>query len=197
LRQNKGGFTLVELIVAMGISLIVMGIAAAILLSGTSMAQHTTQRALEQQIIDGAFNTVQNRLLYTSMVEKRTGAPSGNLDENAGLFYVSTDVNGASSQERGMLFFRSVPSDSGPATSVNLMGNEFYLGYTISLEATIINSTESKPIMTIKMKLYDKLDSSRVVATRERTITLINGEPAESNATITLASPDLLCFATN
>jgi prepilin-type N-terminal cleavage/methylation domain-containing protein len=197
-RNGTRGFTLVELIVAISISLIVIGVATAILLSGTNMAQHTAQRALEQQIIDGAFNFAQDRLLFAGSVEQKTPAElaTTSLDPDTSMLYVSSGA-GTTAESRGMLFFRQATSTSSPST-LNVMGEEFYWGYTISLEAELTGVADKNPVVLIRMKLHDKTDPTTVVATRERTITLINGTPVGENEdyATAFASPDFLYLGT-
>jgi prepilin-type N-terminal cleavage/methylation domain-containing protein len=196
-RNGTRGFTLVELIVAISVSLIVIGIAATILLSGTSMAQHTAQRALEQQIIDGAFNFAQDRLLFADTVEKKTPAElaTTSLAPDTGMLYVSSGA-GNMAESRGMLFFRQATASA--TSTFNVMGEEFYWGYTISLEAELTGVVDKNPVVLIRMKLHDKTDPTTVVATRERTMTLINGTPVGQNEdyAIAFASPDFLYLGT-
>jgi prepilin-type N-terminal cleavage/methylation domain-containing protein len=191
-QQATGGFTLVELIVAMTISLIVIGIATTILLSGTNMAQRTTQRALEEQIIDGVFNFAQDRLLYAGTVQRRAaGDLTDAKNSDLGLLYVSE--NGSSATARGMLFSRDV---SDPSPPLNVMGEDFYMSYNISLEAKLTSKDGNKPVVFLKLKLHHK--TGQVVAERERTFSLINGEVvAEGEGSpnpIEVTNGDFLCF---
>jgi prepilin-type N-terminal cleavage/methylation domain-containing protein len=194
-RRATGGFTLVELIVAMTISLIIIGIASAILLSGTNMAQRTTQRALEEQIVDGVFNFAKDRLLYVGTVKAEN---LGGEEQALGLLYVSDKYN-TEVKERGMLFFRDIsdPSDSSAPAPINVMGEDFYMGYTVSLEAKLTNKVGNKPVLFIKVNLHSKTNPDQIIAKRELTFTLINGKVfngSPNSQEITIAYPDALSF---
>jgi hypothetical protein len=163
----------------MSISLIVMGVATAMLLSGTNMAQHTTQRALEEQIVDGVFDYAQDRLLFATAVEMKSSADlTTSLGGDADLLYISTGA-GTAALTQGALFYRDTSNSSNP-NPLNVMGNDFYMGYTVSLEAKLSTEGGKKPVVFIKVKLHNK--TNQVVAERERTITLINGTPSEGAA---------------
>jgi prepilin-type N-terminal cleavage/methylation domain-containing protein len=195
-RRATGGFTLVELIVAMTISLIIIGIASAILLSGTNMAQRTAQRALEEQIVDGVFNFAKDRLLYAGTVDKKEETElSSAISSGTGLLYVSK--NGTAATDRGMLFFRDASDSPGPPASdpINVMGTDFYMGYTISLEAKLTNTKDKKPVIFIRVNLHSKTNSDQIIAKRELTFTLINGE-VNTVAVLddTVSSPQFLSF---
>jgi hypothetical protein len=176
----------------MTISLIIIGIATTILLSGTNMAQRTAQRALEEQIVDGVFNFAKDRLLYAGTVEAESDLTT--VDQTMGLLYVSN--NGTTATDRGMLFFRDASGPPAPA-SINVLGESFYMGYTVSLEAKLTNTINNKPVVFIRINLHSKTDSTQIVAKRERTFTLINGEvfleTPDPPETI-IASPDFLSF---
>jgi prepilin-type N-terminal cleavage/methylation domain-containing protein len=192
-RRATGGFTLIELIVAMTISLIIIGIATTILLSGTNMAQRTAQRALEEQIVDGVFNFAKDRLLYAGTVEAESDL--GTVGSGRGLLYVSNE-SGAVAEDPGMLFFRDVSDPVDTAAALNVMGKDFYMGYTISLEAKLTSRVDEKPIVSIKVNLHSKTNPDQVVAKRERTFTLINGatfKGTENSETI-VTPPQFLSF---
>jgi hypothetical protein len=175
----------------MSISLIVMGVATTMLLSGTNMAQSTTQHAIEEQILDGVFDYVQDRLLFAGIVEKgETSDLAGPLTEGTGLLYVSE--NGTASASHGMLFYRHAPD---MPTSTNVMGPDYYMGYSVSLEATVTTVSNKKPIVFVKVKLHSKTAPDTVISERERTFTLINGTPATGDSSdLEIASPGFLRF---
>jgi prepilin-type N-terminal cleavage/methylation domain-containing protein len=190
-RHATGGFTLVELIVALTISLIVIGIATAMLLSGTNMAQRTAQRALEEQIIDGVFKFAQDRLLYVGTIDKgEADKLSTVVSQDMGLLYVSE--NGTTATETGMLYFRGVSDSSVP---LNVMGKDFYMSYSVSLEAKLTYTVGNKPVVFLKLKLHNK--TGQVIAERERTFTLVNGAVVADGkgSETTVTNGDFLYFA--
>jgi prepilin-type N-terminal cleavage/methylation domain-containing protein len=184
------GFTLVELIVAMTVSLIVIGITTALLLSGTNMAQHTTQRALEEQIVDGAFNYAEKQLRFAGTVEKLPASSLNSLPANGGALYTSGN-NGASAQSKGALCFKQ--GGTGDVAPVNVLGDQFYMGYTVSLVGTtLIHEVGKKPVVTLTVTLYDR--NGTKMTERKRSITLINGAAGTTDSVVSLADADLLYY---
>jgi hypothetical protein len=152
------------------------------------MAQHTAQRALEEQIIDGTFNYAEKQLRFAASVEKKDTGTLGSITLGSGerLLYVSTG-NGTASSERGFLFSKQ----EGNA-ALNVLGEQFYSDHTISLEAELIERTDKKPVVSIKIILYDA--AGNWITERERSITLINGTDGTSESTTPINSPDLLHY---
>jgi prepilin-type N-terminal cleavage/methylation domain-containing protein len=190
------GFTLVELIVAMTVSLIVIGITTALLLSGTSMTQHTTQRALEEQVIDGVFNYAEKQLRFAGAVEGLYSEEINSVPAEGTALYVG---NGAGvPSERGMLFSKKGADPSDPSTPLNVLGDSFYFEHTVSLESTLTYRLGKKPVVSLKVALYNAAGTK--VSERERSITLINGAVGTEDSTTVpltnIVSPDgLLYFA--
>jgi prepilin-type N-terminal cleavage/methylation domain-containing protein len=186
-RLDAKGFTLVELIVAMTVSLIIIGITTALLLSGTSMTQHTTQRAFEEQIADGVFNYAEKQLRFAGTI---TGLPTGDLDtfpEAGSVLYIG-DTNGTP-QAQGMLFCKK-----GSAATLNVLGDSFYAGYSVSLDATLTTQQDKKPAVTLTITLYKP--TGEKATERKRSIALINGALGTELSTTTItSSSSLLYFA--
>jgi type II secretory pathway component PulJ len=187
--NGTGGFTLVELIVAFSVSLIVIGVTTAMLLAGTNMARHTTQSALEEQIVDGVSEFVGNRIKFAATVEAKT---SIDLQGTDGILYVGDSSNNL--MNKGVLFFRNANATADTA-AVNILGEDYYMDHTISLDATITQKASAKPVVSVKITLYNSSGTS--VAERTQTYTLINGAKAAagtSMTTTTVTSPDFLSF---
>jgi hypothetical protein len=183
------GFTLVELIVAFSVSLIVIAITTALLISGTNMAQHTTRRALDEQTIDGVFSFAENRMRFAASVEKRESSELASTQQETGDFLYIGDAAG-NPVERGVLFFRHEADGAAPR---DVMGEAYYRDNTISLDARVIQKAGARPAVYLKISLYDR--DGVLVAERAQTYTLINGEKAEADAAdITITSPDFLYF---
>jgi prepilin-type N-terminal cleavage/methylation domain-containing protein len=192
-RQDTGqaGFTLVELIVAFSVGLIVIAITTALLISGTNMAQHTTQRALDEQILDGVFSFAEKRLRFASSVEERTKDELATAKEQVGgLLYIGNAAG--STAEKGMLFFRHTTDANAGVAPSNVMGEAYYMDNTISLDAKVIQKVGAKPAVYLKLSLYDS--DGVLVAERAQTYTLINGAKAEADSTASIQSPNFLYF---
>jgi type II secretory pathway pseudopilin PulG len=187
---GQAGFTLVELIVAFSVSLIVIAITTALLISGTNMAQHTTEQALDEQILDGVSSVAENRLRFAASIETQAAGELGTAKgEASGLLYIGDAAGNAA--ERGMLFLR--PADAGAGASPNnVMGETYYNSHTISLEATVTQKADAKPIVSITIKLYDR--DGALVAERTQTHSLINGAKSEADSTAAIKSPGFLSF---
>jgi type II secretory pathway pseudopilin PulG len=204
-RGGTGGFTLVELIVAFSISLIVIGATTAMLLAGTNMARHTTQRALEEQIVDGAFEFAENRIRFATVVEGKTTQDLSSLQSGTGgLLYIG-DPDGnppGLPADEGVLFFRT--TNAAGKAPTNVLGTDYYMDHTISLDAKITKAPDAKPVIYLKITLYDR--NGIKVAERAQTHTLINGAKAATSASkeeVTISSsssstnPALLYFETS
>jgi hypothetical protein len=170
----------------MTVSLIVIGITTVLLLSGTSMTQHTTQRALEEQIVDGAFSYAEKQLRFAGTIEERPAGELSTFPEVGSVLYVG-DTNGTP-QTRGMLFCKK-----GTAAPLNALGDSFYTNYTVSLQATLTNRLDKKPAITLTVTLYNSAGNK--VSERERSISLINATIGTEDSTVPIASPNLLYFA--
>jgi hypothetical protein len=190
-KGNTGGFTLAELIVAFSVGLIVLGATTALLLFGMNMTQRTTQRALEEQIVDGIAEFVKSRLVFASSMEGKSdsdlmhpGAAEGFTD----ILYVGSASDEAA--ERGMLFYSDVANGTAP---VNVMGAKYYAGHTMSLHARVIQRAGVKPVVSVRIRLFDR--DGQPVTERIGTYTLLNGGTSAASATdVEVESPSYFCL---
>ncbi|MDR3316298.1 MAG: prepilin-type N-terminal cleavage/methylation domain-containing protein [Coriobacteriales bacterium] len=167
------GFTLVELIVAMLISVIVFGAAAAILISSLSLSANVTQDATYERVADAALDFVEERATFATAV---TSSEAEDLASFEALLAVTEDPllyigdeNGLPA-ERGWIYYRRAESS---ATPQNIFGESFYQGGSMSVSIIETKLTNRKPAETITVILYDR--ESHQVAQRTRTVYLING----------------------
>ena len=142
-RPGKGGFTLVEVIVTLIITVIVIAISSTLLITGTNMFARSAQRDIQQNIAETVLSFVSDQLLYAHHIDQKahltTGDPAADY-ANANGAVLQVMMPDGSTKTGGYLHFRRDNDNQAP---VNVFGNNFYGNYTITLNLDIQARTTS------------------------------------------------------
>jgi prepilin-type N-terminal cleavage/methylation domain-containing protein len=145
---NKG-FTLVELIVAMTISLIIIGAAGAILISSTNLFAHQASKVEREAVADTVADFARSRLTYAQSVEV-VYTLDGVDTEGTAILYIGDAETGAASGT-GNLYFKRAEDTSAP---INVYGTGFYKRTTIGLDYTVTATSETQKSFAVTIKIY-------------------------------------------
>jgi prepilin-type N-terminal cleavage/methylation domain-containing protein len=177
--SDNRGFTLVELIVSMLISVIVFGAAAAILISALSLSANVTQDATYERIADSILDFVEERVTFATAV---TSNEAEDLESFQGLLLITDDPllyvgdESGTPVKRGWIYFRRTGSTVAPQ---NIFGESFYQDGNVSVNIIEDKRAGRKPAETITVTLYD--EQGHPVAQRTRTVYLINGDVSDAD----------------
>jgi prepilin-type N-terminal cleavage/methylation domain-containing protein len=170
---NKG-FTLVELIVAMTISLIIIGVAGSILISSTNLFAHQVNKVEREAIADTTADFIRDRLLFAQSIEVTATLP-GDATNKEILYIGGSDGNAA---QKGYVYYKR----AGDTSPVNAFGDSFYKRTTIALDyvVTVVEPTTELPdppkTFEITVHIYVAgNDTAQYSVTR--TYKLINSKP--------------------
>jgi type II secretory pathway pseudopilin PulG len=164
-----GGFTLVEVVVTLGIALIVLGVTLVMLVASMGISGRIVRDAQGEQVADACLDLVADRLLLAGAVAPSPHDLAGALAGSEDLLYVG-DASGQPSA-RGWLYLRARQTAPTPE---NAFGEQFYLGQTLSLDVTQTLAVGRRPALTIELGLYDPYGVA--VAHRRRSIVLVNAD---------------------
>ena len=165
--SGKGGFTLVEVMVTLIITVIVIAVSSTLVITGTNIFARSAQRDLQNNIAETVLSFVSEQLLYAYDIEQK-----GFLTAD-GTSITYSSVNGAILQVKhpdggtangGYLFFRR-DGDSGDP--VNIFGNNFYSNYIVELNLDIkAKAGTNSAYFTLTVNVINKnsLNSSPVLS---------------------------------
>lgn len=130
--KHNQGFTVVELIVALSISVIVIVGAGMLLISGSNLLAHQVNKAEQESITDATVEFIKERMLYAQSVEivRSQTVPGSAL--GADVLFVGSSPTQTATQ--GYLYFLR----NGDTSPVNAFGDAFYMGSKVSLDYSVI-----------------------------------------------------------
>jgi len=184
--SGKSGFTLIEVIVTLIITVIVIAISGSLVITGTNMFARSAQRDTQTNIAETVLTFVSEQILYAERIGVGT-------NENDNTIYAIPAANGAAiihikntttgyGDLRGQLFFRR--ADDGQPSLVNVFGENFYQGYDIGLTGVITKGPQNSNI-ELTVNVYSGVGNTPVM-TRTITRPLLNYRFSGSETTMTI-----------
>ena len=148
--KNKGGFTLVELMVTLVIAAICISLAITILLSGSTMAANQVDKDSNKNLANNIMEFMKEAIQYSSEeVLVSSSYPSSPLNPDYGVVYISND--GLALADQGFLFFKAKEDSTAPR---NVFGLDFYNSKKIGSSITVIDDDT----LQATVKVYDSKD---------------------------------------
>jgi prepilin-type N-terminal cleavage/methylation domain-containing protein len=143
--QNNEGFTLVELIVALAIAAICMGLIATILFSGSTMTASQLEKDSNKNLASNIMDFMKETIQYSSeeVLVKNT-TPTLPSNQDYGWVFISND--GVTSAPQGFLYFRTKGLNNPPH---NVFGQDFYNNKKIGLFLTMIDDDTFQITVTV------------------------------------------------
>jgi len=169
--SGKSGFTLVEVIITLVITVIVIAVSSSLVITGTNIFARSAQRDVQQNIAETVLTFVSEQLLYAETITEMTNPP---VFENAGgaaIMQIKKSTTETYSDTKGQLFFRRAQDSQNP---INIFGSNFYGNYEvgITLEITI---PAAGPSVTVTVNVYSSNSTDpNPVITRTTTRPLLN-----------------------
>ena len=188
--SGQGGFTLVEVMVTLIITIIVIAVSSSLLITGTNIFARSAQRDVQTNIAETVLSFVSDQLLYADRIG--TG-PNGNDDtiytipsaSGASIVHIKNTTTGYG-DIRGQLFFRR--ADDTQPSLVNVFGENFYQGYDIGLKG-VINKGPQNSYIELTVNVYRGISDTPVL-TRTITRPLLNFRFSGSETTRTILNTE-------
>ena len=167
--SGKSGFTLVEVIVTLIITVIVVAVSSSLIITGTNIFARSAQRDIQTNIAETVLGFVSEQLLYSeSIADFGSNPPVFTNAGDAAILLIKKSDSETMSDTRGQLFFRRAKDTQTP---VNVFGSNFYNNYEVGLNI-VIASSPSGYSMTLTVSVYNS--TGREVLSRAATRTLLN-----------------------
>ena len=174
--NRKGGFTLVEVIVTLVITIIVVAVSGSLIITGTNIYSRSAQRDIQTNIAETVLNFTADQLLYAYDIQQKTmlttdgQTPAYNSFDGAIIQVIHPDSNSASG---GYLHFLRDGDSQNP---VNIFGVNFYNNYIIDLNLDIQGrASGNNAYFTLTVNVYNKSGlSNNPLVTRTTTKPLLN-----------------------
>jgi prepilin-type N-terminal cleavage/methylation domain-containing protein len=197
--RDNHGFTLVELIVAISISLIILSVTMTILISSMNISSQSIKASQGEQVANACLDFVLDQLSFATTLESSSSTTLGLMVASDAEFLYIGDTSGNPS-DRGRLYLRTAQTGGKDTAPLDTYGEQFYLGGTISLRVTYTRTLNQRSAVTAIVTLYDAQGGE--VAHKQRSMMLING-PVDTNEgnwpfgekttnTITFAANDII-----
>jgi len=173
---KKGGFTLVEVMVTLIITVIVIAVSSTLVITGTNIFARSAQRDVQTNIAETVLSFVSDQLLYAYLVEVKgsTEQVYTGIGINGAVLHVISPSDNRGS-DRGHLYFRR---DGDTQQPINIFGENFYSGYTIGLDINIVpKSGQNNAYFTLTVNVYNS--TGRLALSRSTTKPLLNYLPDE------------------
>ena len=146
----RRGFTLVEVIVTLVITLIIIGVSGSIIISTTNIFGKTAMRDIQQNIAETVLSFATDRMLYASEIEA--------VDSLSGIDLGGKAVVGIVD---GQLFFKRAEDPSN--VPVNIFGSNFYRNYTVALKYSIVSDAVGNQSVSMSINITDKRNGNLVL----------------------------------
>jgi type II secretory pathway pseudopilin PulG len=174
-RTRTGGFTLVELIVAISVTLIILGVTMTILISSMNISSRSIKTSQGEQVVNACLDFVLDHCSVAESISKSSASDLPALTASASEFLYIGDASGP--EDHGRLYLRDGGATGAPPLDV--YGEQFYSGGSISLNITYTRTLNQHPVVTATVTLYDAQGST--VASKQRSLALLNGnDPPET-----------------
>jgi len=160
--RGKAGFTLVEIIVTLVITIVIIGISSSILISTTNIFGKTALRDMQQSVAETVVSFAADQLLYASAI-----IPVNSYTERTDE---STFLLGINNEGRLVYLRAGEPASAEP---IDIFGENFYHNYRVALTYNVdLNEGEGYSV-TIIATLTDNRSGNEVL-TRTMTRPLLN-----------------------
>jgi type II secretory pathway pseudopilin PulG len=168
-RTRTGGFTLVELIVAISITLIIISVTMTILISSMNISSRSIKTSQGEQVVNACLDFVLDHCSVAESISQSSGTDlSALIGSTKEFLYIG---NESGPQDRGHLYLRT--GGTGGVAPLDAYGEQFYSGGSISLDITYTRIRDQHPVVTATVTLYDTQGST--VARKQRSLALLNG----------------------
>jgi type II secretory pathway pseudopilin PulG len=162
LMRGKAGFTLVEVIVTLVITIIVIGVSSSIIISTTTIFGKTALRDMQQSVAETVISFSADQLLYASAITP-VDSHDARTDESTFLLGINSD---------GQLVYIRAGEPVGTAP-INVFGTNFYHNYSVSIVYSIEQAEGEGYSIYITATLTDNRSENEVL-TRTMTRPLLN-----------------------
>ncbi|MDR3304595.1 MAG: prepilin-type N-terminal cleavage/methylation domain-containing protein, partial [Clostridiales Family XIII bacterium] len=186
----KAGFTLVELIVALAISAVVIGAAAAFLIYGSNFLASAQIKAEDKSLAEESADFVKNRLLYSGSITvvRSTRPPVGT---SGGEILFIGNADGSEIANNGQLYYMRADDNS----AVNAFGTGKYRNNSLAMSYRAIVTTDPATGKTDKVFeiTISTIRKGKAVYHYTKTFTLYEAAPTaepSENMSITSWSSD-------
>ena len=171
--SGKGGFTLAEVMVTLIITIIIIAVSSALVISGTNIFARSAQRDMQMNIAETVLSFVSDQLLYAKDIQSGSVNTSPGIypEGNAAIVHIKApSAGGAIGSDKGQLFFRRAGDTQAP---INIFGANFYQNYDIGMKLDITPATGGAgAYFTLTVTVYNSTGSA--VQTRTATKPLLN-----------------------
>jgi prepilin-type N-terminal cleavage/methylation domain-containing protein len=167
--RANGGFTLIELIVTISISLIILGVTLTILISSMNISSRSIQTSQSEQIVSACLDLILERVGFSGGLTPSTDlgkAIAGSED----FLYIGNPS--AQPSNRGRLYLRTQEMGGANAAAQDVYGEQFYLGGSISMRIIYTRTLSQRPAATVTVTMYDTRGSA--LAHKTRSTVLVN-----------------------
>jgi type II secretory pathway pseudopilin PulG len=173
-KNKKAGFTLVEMIVTLVITIVIIGVSSSIIISTTNVFGRSALRDMQQSVAETVLGFSTDRMLYA--VDLKVKAAPEAADAGKAVLGINTD---------GQLVYLRAGDTGAP---INVFGDNFYSNYRVSLSYSVIKPEGEGFSVVMNAELTDNR-TGKVVLNRTMTRPLLNyrGE-ITGNTPITIKS---------
>jgi len=160
--SNRAGFTLVEVIVTLVITMIVIGVSSAIIMSTTSIFGKQALRDMQLNVAETVLSFATDRMLYAYdiLAVNSLTAPGQDFSANA-IIGINND---------GQLVYLRADDKGDP---VNIFGSAFYNNYSAALVYSIIRPATGSASVVMNVVITDNRTGNEVLD-RSMTRPLLN-----------------------
>ena len=174
--SGRKGFTLVEVIVTLVITVAVIAVSSSLVITGTNIFARSAQRDIQANIAETVLSFVSDQLLYTEYITNLdTNPPVLSTAGGNAILMIKKNPSDTYTDVRGQLFFRRANDSQNP---VNVFGSNFYNNYKIGLTVEI-KSTATGYSMTLTARVYNSADVEVLSRTTVRSLLNYHG-PAQT-----------------
>ena len=167
--SKKAGFTLIEIIVTLVITIIIIGISGSIIISTTNIFGRSAMRDMQQTVAESVLSFATERMLYAYSLQV-SNTPTD--DTNTAVIGINTD---------GQFVYLRTEDTGAP---INIFGSGFYHNYSVSLTYSITDSGSGNYSVAMEVVITDDRNNN-VVLNRTMTRPLLNYHgPAVADVTI-------------
>ena len=176
-KRARAGFTLVEVLVTLVITIIVIGISGSLIISSTNIFSKSAQRDMQMNIAENVLEFVSEQMLYAYDIQQKptlnTGAPVDYTGVNGAIIRIVKPSSGFGDSS-GQLYYRRA-GDTGDL--INIFGSDFYHDYQVSIVCSITGPSatgKNDAFFTLTVGLHNKMNPSNTVLERSTTKPLLN-----------------------
>ena len=173
-KNKKAGFTLVEIIVTLVITIVIIGVSSSILISTTNIFGRSALQDLQQSVAETVLGFATDTMLYAYDLQE-SASPAAEAGQS--VIGINTD---------GQLVFLRAGDTGAPR---NIFGNSFYSNYQVTIIYNVVGPPDYdgySVVMTVELT-DNRTDNVEVILKRTMTRPLLNfnGVVTDSEVRIT------------